>query len=184
MTRILKKLHLFGSYKRLCTFLINHVFVGMGPASSRVKCALLRSVGHRIGRGTTIVSPVYIIARVEIGDHCWINRGFTVHGNGVVRIGDNCDFGPDVSFLTGGHEINGPERRALGDGVIYEIQVGDGCWVGSRATILGNTTVGASSVVAACACVVRDVPPNTLVGGVPAKTIRRLKDETAEPVEA
>lgn len=183
MIKVLKKLHLFGSYKRFCTFLINHVFVGMGAPSSRIKCALLRSAGHRIGTGTTIVSPVYFIGQADIGNNCWINRGFTIHRNGTVRIGNNWDIGPDVSFLTGGHIIGGRERRA-GEGEIYHIQVQDGCWIGSRATILGNTTIGASSVVASCACVVRDVPDNTLVGGVPAKTIRRLSDETPEPVEA
>lgn len=183
MITILKKLHLFGTYKRICAFLINQIFVGMGASSSRIKCAILRSMGHKIGKGTTIVSPVYFIAHVEIGDRCWINRGFAAHGNGTVRIGNCCDIAPDVSFLTGGHKIGNADRRA-GDGEIYEIQVRDGCWIGSRATILGNTVIGKSSVVAACSCVVRDVPDNTLVGGVPARMIRGLADETAESVKA
>lgn len=183
MIKLLKKLHLFGTYKRFCAFLINHVFVGMFGVSNRIKCALLRSMGHKVGTGTTIVSPVYIIGQAEIGNNCWINRGFTVHGNGTVRIGNNCDIAPDVSFLTGGHTIGGRDRRA-GPGEIYEIRVQDGCWIGSRATILGNTCIGASSIVAACACVARDVPANTLVGGVPAKTIRRLEDEAPESTEA
>ena len=183
MIGILKKLHLFGTYKRFGTFLINHVFVGMGGTASRIKCAILRSMGHRIGTGTTIVSPVYFIAQADIGDNCWINRGFTTHGNGIVRIGNNCDIAPDVSFLTGGHAIGGSDRRA-GPGEIYEITVGNGCWIGSRVTILGNTTVGDGCVIASCACVARDIPANTLAGGVPAKIIRRLADEAPEPVEA
>jgi len=55
--------------------------------------------------------------------------------------------------------------------------VGNGVWIGGRVTVVGNTTIGNSSVVAACACVVRDVEANTLVGGVPAKIIRRLENE-------
>lgn len=176
MIKMLKTLHLFGTYKRICAFLINHVFVSMKPFSSNIKCSILRSVGHKIGKGTTIVSPVYIIGNVEIGDACWINRGFTVQGNGFVRIGDNCDIAPDVSFLTGGHKIGSAERRA-GIGEVYTIYVGNGCWIGSRATILGDTTIGDSSVIASCACVVCDIPSNVLVGGVPAKIIRGLENE-------
>lgn len=176
MIKIIKKLHLFGFHKRMCLFLINHIFVGIKPFSNKVKCALLRSMGNTVGSKTTIVSPVYIIGRVEIGDACWINRGFTVHGNSLVRIGNNCDIAPDVLFLTGGHKIGDAERRA-GQGENYNINVGSGCWIGSRATILGNTSIGKSSVVAACACVIRDVPDNSLVGGVPAKMIRRLENE-------
>lgn len=176
MIKFLKAIHLYGFYKRVCTFLINHVFVSMKPFSSNIKCSILRSVGHKIGKGTTIVSPVYIIGRVEIGDECWINRGFTVQGDGLVRIGSNCDIAPDVSFLTGGHQIGSSKRRA-GAGEGYTINVGNGCWIGARSTLLGNITVNDGSVVAACACVNHNVPENTLVGGVPAKIIRRLDNE-------
>lgn len=153
MSRLLQRLYLLGTYKQICNFLINHIFISMRPFSSNIKCALLRSTGQKIGKGTTIVSPVNIIANVEIGDACWINRGFTVHGNGLIRIGNNCDIAPDVHFLTGGHLI-GTTNRRVGEGEIYTINVGDGCWIGSRSTILGNTNIGESSVIAACACVV------------------------------
>ena len=144
MIRLLKSIHLYGTYKGVCTFLINHVFTSMKPFSSNIKCAILRSVGHRIGKGTTIVSPVYIIGKVEIGDACWINRGFTVQGDGLVRIGDNCDIAPDVSFLTGGHQIGTSKRRA-GTGEVYTITVGNGCWIGARSTLLGNIVVNDGS---------------------------------------
>lgn len=66
---------------------------------------------------------------------------------------------------------------------MFHQKVGNGVWIGGRVTILGNTTIGSSSVVAGCACVVKDVPPNTLVGGVPAKMIRKLDDEDSEDPE-
>ena len=53
--------------------------------------------------------------------------------------------------------------------------IGNGTWIGGRSTICNNSTVGNGCVVAACACVVHDVPDNTLVGGVPAKVIRNLE---------
>ena len=54
---------------------------------------------------------------------------------------------------------------------------------GGRSTIIGNTKIGNSSVVAGCACVVKDVDANVLVGGVPARVIRRLDNDTSETAE-
>ena len=48
--------------------------------------------------------------------------------------------------------------------------------IGGRTTIIGNASVSDGSVIAGCACVVKDVPPNVLVGGVPEKIIRRLDE--------
>ena len=88
-------------------------------------------------------------------------------------IGDNCDVAPDVTFLTGGHRIGGHDRRA-GLGERYQITIGSGVWLGARSTCCGEISVGDGSVVAACACVVGDVPEDVLVGGVPAGVIREL----------
>ena len=100
-----------------------------------------------------------------------------MNGNGSVVIGDNCDIAPEVTFQTGGHEIGDASRRA-GVGCIFHQTVGSGTWIGGRSTILNNTNIGKSCVVASCACVVKDVPDNSIVGGVPAKLIRTLSDES------
>ena len=52
--------------------------------------------------------------------------------------------------------------------------IGDGCWLGARAVVLPGVRIGAGSIVAAGALVTRDVPPNSLVAGVPAKLVRDL----------
>lgn len=176
MIKILKKIHLFGTYRTVCIFLINHVFVGTRKLSCLVKRHLMIAIGNSVGKDTTIVGPIHIMGSCSIGKNCWINRDFTIHGNGHVDIGDNCDIAPEVEFLTGGHSIGSTERRA-GQGEAYMIRVGNGCWIGARATLLGNIILQNGSVVAACACVNRDVPMNVVVGGVPAKIIRRLDDE-------
>ncbi len=173
MTKLLKKLHLFGIWKKLCHFLINWVFVGTGKLCCSAKRVLMGAMGCPVGKGSTIVGPVHIHGRATIGEQCWINRDITVHGNGSVIIGDNCDIAPDVSFLTGGHAI-GPETRRAGDGETYTITLGRGCWIGARSTLARSVSLGDGCVVAACACVVQDVPANTMVGGVPAKVIRSL----------
>lgn len=154
-------------------FCVNHILAGTTLFEQKRK--LLNSVGFEIGEGTKVVGPLFCSAKLIIGKNCWIGRHLSANGNGTVVIGDNCDIAPDVSFLTGGHEIGTKQRRA-GKGEIYTIRVEDGCWLGARSTFGKNICVGRGSVVAACACVMRDVPENVIVGGVPAKVIRNLND--------
>ena len=169
-----RMLHLNGIKRTLNLFLINHVFVGTKPLACNMKRKLLRGIGCPVGDGTTIVGPIECKGTIAIGKNCWIGKNCKVNGNGTVQIGDNCDLGPEVTFQTGGHAIGDRTRRA-GEGEIYHQVIGNGTWIGGRSTICNNSTVGNGCVVAACACVVHDVPDNTLVGGVPAKVIRNLE---------
>ncbi len=157
--------------KALVEYAVNYLLAGTKffPA----KRNLLRSIGYEIGENTKIVGPLHNSGNLRIGKDCWIGCNLTVHGNGSVVIGDNCDIAPDVTFLTGGHQIGDFIRRA-GQGESYCITVGNGVWLGSRSTLLLDTTIGDGSVVAACSCVRRNVPKNTLVAGVPAKIIKEF----------
>ncbi len=153
------------------TFTVNHLLSGVKFFNAKRK--LLRSIGIEIGENTKIVGPIYNSASLHIGDNCWIGKNLILNGNGAVYIGNNCDIAPEVTFLTGGHEI-GDETRRAGKGQKYTIHVGDGTWIGARSTLLGDISVGKSCMIAACACVTRDIEDNTLCGGVPAKMIRKL----------
>ena len=95
-----------------------------------------------------------------------------------MTIGDNCDIAPDVTFLTGGHQMGDHSRRA-GKGESYHITVGSGVWIGGRVTLLLNTSIGDGSMIAACACVPKDVPADTLVAGAPAKVVKEFEDFAA-----
>lgn len=159
--------------RKTVMFLVNKLLVGTKPRYFEVKRRLLNAMGHSIGEGTKIVGPIETYTRLTIGRDCWIGKNLRVNGNGTVVIGDCCDIAPEVTFQTGGHEIGGPDRRA-GIGLICNQVISNGVWIGGRSTIIGNVTISDGSVVAGCACVVRDVPPNVLVGGVPAKIIRSL----------
>lgn len=162
----------WATFKRLTSmFLVNHFFAG--TKAFKMKNRLLRMAGYDIGEGTKVVGPLFVSTQLHIGSNCWIGKNFTCNGNGSVAIGDRCDIGPEVTFQTGGHQIGSPSRRA-GEGRIFTQKVGDGSWIGGRATILGETAVGQSCVVAGCACVTKDTGDNVLVGGVPAKIIRQL----------
>ena len=142
-----------------------------------VKRVLLRALGIGVGEGTRVCGRVAFFGggRVTIGRDCWIGVGATFYTaqNGDVTIGDACDIAPEACFHCGSHEVGGRERRA-GPGTAAPIAVGDGCWIGTRATLLAGVTVGRGGVVAAGAVVAADQPADTLAGGVPARTLRAL----------
>ena len=167
---VMKSLRIPGK-RTVCYFLVNKIFVGTRFFS--IKRSLLRSAGVAVGIGTKIVGPIVNTGELQIGDNCWIGKNLFVNGNGQVTIGNNCDVAPEVTFQTGGHLIGDANRRA-GKGQIFCQSVGDGVWIGGRSTVLNNTHIGDGCVVAGCACVIKDVPANSLVGGVPAKVIRGL----------
>ena len=156
---------------------VNKVFVGTKHFEKKRK--LLMSIGYKIGENTKIVGQIECYGKLSIGSNCWIGKNLKVNGNGTVIIGDNCDIAPEVTFQTGGHEIGSSERRA-GEGVIFSQRVGKGTWIGGRVTIMNNTTIGNSCVIAGCSCIIRDVEDNSLVGGVPAKLIRMLDDDSED----
>lgn len=166
--------HLKGVRNKISVFLVNKVY--KGTRHFEIKRKLLNTVGYQIGEGTKVVGPINCTGKLIIGENCWIGKNFFVNGNGTVIIGDNCDIAPEVVFQTGGHRIGDSTRRA-GEGCVFSQTVGSGTWVGGRSTILNNTTIGKSCVIAACACVTKDVPDNSLVGGVPAKIIRSLGND-------
>lgn len=157
----------------MITFLVNHVYAGTTFFETKRK--LLNSIGCEIGEGTKVVAPIICTGKLVVGENCWLGRDLKIQGNGTVIIGNNCDVAPDVTFLTGGHEIGSLARRA-GKGEVYTISVGDGCWIGARSTLGRDILIGKSCVVAAGACVMKSVRDNMLVGGVPAKEIKKLDD--------
>lgn len=82
-------------------------------------------------------------------------------------------FGMGSTLCCVGHEIGSQEKRA-GAQKYEPIKIGDGCWIGANSTILGGVTIGAGSVVAAGAVVVRDIEENCVYAGVPARKVKEL----------
>ena len=175
MKKITKLLHLVGIKRIWSLFCVNKLFVGVKCFERKRK--ILNSIGFQIGENSKIVGPIECYGTLIVGKNCWIGKNFKVNGNGVVRIGDNCDIAPEVVFQTGSHKIGNKERRS-GEGVSFSQSVGNGTWIGERVTVINNVNIGNSCVIAACACVTKDVEDNLLVGGVPARIIRRLDDDT------
>jgi maltose O-acetyltransferase len=98
---------------------------------------------------------------------------FLCSGNGKITIGDRCDIAPQVTIVTGSHEIGDSEQRA-GVGKNENVIIGNGCWVCARATIIGGVNISDSCIIASCACVISSFDSNNMVGGVPARKIADL----------
>lgn len=110
--------------------------------------------------------------RIRIGSGNYFNRNVMVDACGLIEIGDNNMFGPDVymtdSNHTFGHGVS-PKAAAMDRGTI---KVGNDCWIGAKAVILKDVELGDGSIVAAGAVVTKSVPPGQVVGGVPARPLR------------
>lgn len=108
---------------------------------------------------------------IHVGENVFINACCHFQDHGGVTLGDGCQIGHNVVFATLNHGLEPADR-----GTTYPAPIVLGCnvWVGSNATILQGVTIGDNAVVAAGAVVSRDVPANTIVGGVPARIIKRI----------
>lgn len=109
---------------------------------------------------------------IRIGARCFINNNLRINvcEQSHVTIGNDCTIGPNVSLETVSHELIWNEKTAR------DIIIEDTCWIAANAVIIGGVTIGKGSVVAAGAVVTKNVAPYTLVGGVPAKEIKKIEN--------
>lgn len=112
-------------------------------------------------------------SRINIGEGSIIGHGVTLDGRNGITIGKNVNFSSEVMIWTMQHDYNDKHFCASGGPVV----ICDHVWISVRAIILPNVTIGEGAVIAAGAVVTKDVPPYTVVGGIPAKKIAiRNKD--------
>ncbi|MDF1706237.1 MAG: DapH/DapD/GlmU-related protein [Aeromicrobium sp.] len=112
-------------------------------------------------------------SNISIGGGTFINYGCRFNSHGSIRIGRNCNIAMEVLFVTTTHEIGSQQRRA-GEPSSRSIAIGDGVWIGARATILPGVNIGDGAIIAAGAVVTADCEANVLYAGVPARALREL----------
>lgn len=182
-----------------CIFLIWYTFVRI---SSVVHIMLLKARGHRISASCILFGSLFtqpsIPGSISIGTHCSLEHGVRLKcfGKGVIRIGNNvsinehsmicagkqvtvaddCVIGPYVHINDTKHNFGNTTILIRNQGWTAElIHIGKNVWIGAHVTVLMGVTIGEGAVIGAGAVVTKNVSPYTVVGGVPAKLIRNIK---------
>lgn len=150
-------------------------FNDLPPLDLEAQHVLLKSLFGRIGEKFTVNQPFRCDygCNIFIGENFFANFNLTILDEAKVTIGDNCFIGPNVSIYTACHPLNARER-ATGVEWAEPVTVGNDVWIGGGATLLPGVTVGDGAVIAAGAVVTRPVEPYTLVGGNPARFIKKV----------
>lgn len=154
---------------RRITFRLNTAY----HTPDEVRGLLSELFGYRVPESLRVFPPFYTDfgRNITVGRDVFINAGCHFQDHGGVTIGDGCQIGHNVVFATLNHGLSPEDRQNTYPAPIV---LGRNVWVGSNATILQGVTVGDNAVIAAGAVVTKDVEPATVVGGVPAKVIRRI----------
>ena len=169
-----------GKKAKAWLFVLLAHFVSNPVVPCSIRGRLYRTLGLDF-HDCRILSGLRIDTRnVFIGERSFVNTGVLLEGWGGIRIGSDVNIAPNVSILTSTHDIGG--KRRAGQIHSHPVSIGDGAWLGAGAIVLPGTTVGDGAIVCAGALVRQDVAPNTMVGGVPARVIRKLPDARAREI--
>ncbi len=145
------------------------------PGDFEAMRALLGELtGQEVDPSVRVLPPLHTDGgrNLRFGRNVFVNHGCTAMDLGGIDIGDDVMVGPNVQLISSGHPLDPATRRS--QITTGPIRIGRGAWIAAGATILQGVTVGDDAVVAAGAVVTKDVPPRTLVAGVPARVIREL----------
>ena len=130
--------------------------------------------GRKVDKSFRLFPPFHTDCgkNIKVGKNVFINACCKFQDQGGIEIGNGVLIGHNVTLATLNHDER-PQFRQY----IYPkpIKIGDNVWVGSNVTILQGITIGNGAIIGANAVVVHDVPENTVVAGVPAKVIRKIK---------
>ncbi len=147
---------------------------------------LIRRIVGSIGERFFLQGPIFFHygTHTSIGDDFFANFHLTIQDDAFVRIGDRCNFGPNVTIVTPCHPMLPGERRALLDAEGREcrlcyakpVVIGSDCWLGANVVVCPGVTIGDGCVIGAGSVVTRDVPPMSFAGGNPCRVIRTLSE--------
>ena len=133
-------------------------------------------IGNEVSDDFRVFPPFFTDfgKNIHLGSNVFINAGCKFQDQGGIYIGDDVLIGHNVVLATLNHDEN-PENRA--NLIANPIRIGNKVWIGSNATILPGVSVGDGAIIAAGAVVTKDVGENSIVAGVPAKFIRKVKTD-------
>jgi acetyltransferase-like isoleucine patch superfamily enzyme len=135
---------------------------------------LKEKLGIELPDNSNIVQPFHIdvVQGLNIGHNVFINYNCSMMAAGRIIIEDDVQIGPNAMIVTTNHDFN--QREVV---LHAPVTIKRGAWIGGRSLILPGVTIGENAVVAGGSVVTKDVKPNTIVGGNPAKVIKHLEPE-------
>ncbi len=146
-----------------------------------IRTLMEKLMGKPMDESFTMFPPFYTDCgkNITIGKDVFINSGCKFQDQGGITIGDSALIGHNVVMATLNHDA-APEKR----GTMHPapIVIGKNVWIGSNATILPGVIIGDEAIIAAGAVVTKDVLANTIVGGVPAKFIKKIDSSKEGPL--
>ncbi len=154
----------------------SHIRSREGPETLAIRLnrMAVRYIFAKTGKGVFVRPGVYFGngAQVSLGDHSMIGADSIIGSAAPVVIGNDVLMGPQVIIYTSNHGTRLGSLMRLQPLECAQVEIGSDVWMGARSIILPGVRVGDGAVVGAGAVVTRDVPPNAIVGGVPARIIR------------
>ena len=164
---------LIADYRR-CQLLLER-FNALSMTERDSQTALLQEMLAELGEDTHIRAPL----RIEYGYMLWVGARTFINNEALiidcapVRIGSDVQIGPRVQLLTPTHPLD-PAVRKTGWEAAAPITVEDGVWLGGGVIVRPGVTIGANTVVGAGSVVSRDLPPNVIAVGNPARVQREV----------
>ena len=116
---------------------------------------------------------------IEVGKNFFANYNCTILDVAKVKIGDNCQFAPNVAVYTAGHPIHPVSRNSQYEYGI-SVTIGDNVWIGGNSVIVPGVHIGSNTVIGAGSVVTKDVPDWVIAAGNPCRVIRKITEEDKE----
>ncbi|MEB3246214.1 MAG: DapH/DapD/GlmU-related protein [Vampirovibrionales bacterium] len=158
-----------------------------GGLGRRFRANLLRSLGVQMGKNCKVGTGFYLHTLSEpltVGEGTGFNCNVHLDATAPITIGNHCNIGFNTQFITANHTLISDYTRSRPAYPGGRITIEDFVWIGAGSTLLPGVTIGRGSVVAAGSLVTKDIPPNVLAMGRPAKVIKPLTQTEDNPAQA
>lgn len=155
------------------THLLSKIPYGPGI---KIRNVVLKRLLNHLGTGSDISTGVRLLylKGITLGDNVGIPRDITLDGRGGIEIGDDTIIGFESIILTATHISKDKDIPIRKQGMFCApVKIGRNVWMGARVIVMPGITIGDGAVIAANSVVTKDIPPNTIYGGVPAHFVRK-----------
>lgn len=166
---------------------LSQQFSALAEDQTEERNALIQQIVGKLGTGCFFQGPVFFHygTHCEIGDRLFCNYNFTVQDDAKVTIGNDCNFGPNVTIVTPIHPMIASERRMMRNEegkptrfcYAKPVHIGNDVWLGANVVVCSGVTIGDGCVIGAGSVVTKDIPANSFAAGVPCRVIREITEE-------